>query len=306
MHTKSIAVSACLALIASFEASAAFVTYEAGQVYKVTSPVVAEEIRLDGELRIKPGGTVIGTITEGDGHLVVDGGTLVGGTFWWNGTTTVKSGTVTGQLTGYASHGNMLVPDIAISGGSVLGGISVDNQFVEISGGYVGNKVEWIFADFAMTDGVVDGRLWSDAAWNVSISGGLVTGSMYLGDYNETGGDRSITGGTFTGTNLPGDTPLLSLYTSLNIFGGSFATNTFLIGEFGQLNIFGTGFSYTDGILSGLLRDGSQFSQRIVLENGGKLNIVDVPEPSTLGLFGISLLGLALGSRGRASQAARL
>ncbi|WP_129649363.1 PEP-CTERM sorting domain-containing protein [Peristeroidobacter agariperforans] len=288
--------SPLLLCIATSSASATVITYDDGATHNLTGPLIAD-IKLaspDTHLVIGPGGTLIGNV-EGQGRLTVAGGTLAGTTNYSGHVVIVESGTVTGAITGWAGHADERVAEVQIHGGNVLGGVFTDNQEILITGGYVGGwGADWIFTDFTMTGGIVDGGLYSDAAWEIAITGGIITGNMFFDDYNDTWNSRVITGGTFTAANMYASSPLLSLYTNLDIFGGQFAQNEFHVGDEGALNIYGRNFRFTDGLLSGYLTDGNWLSQRIVVTGTGALNIHDVPEPSVIALFAFGLFGVAI------------
>jgi hypothetical protein len=204
-------------------------------------------------------------------------------------------------------------------GGSILGGVR----------GAAG------FMDLLMTGGTINNGFHTGDVVTGAIYGGTINGGINLTSNTSGSSHLTIDGGQFNAT--AGDY-LFSLSdpgglggsASLDIYGGEFGYVESGLGFFldylVDFSVYGWDLSYTGGILSGYLLDGSWFSNAFTFGAGwaGTFNIYNVlapltmtepmalmasaepqnvPEPGTLGLLAACAAGMMM--FGRRTLAAR-
>jgi hypothetical protein len=216
--------------------------------------------------------------------------------------------TVRGNI-GNAVNGNI---GVDMSGGLVTGGVRLgagNAMMLNMDGGAILGGVGGIWGDLdlRMSGGTINGGLRTGATVDGEISGGRIDGGVLIA--SRYGSDLRITGGQF-------DTSLddwLVQFTSergsrgqsglLEIWGGEFgyadAGQGFLIDDLMSLSVFGRDLVYSNGWLTGYLSDGSWFSNALTFGSNwqGAFTIHNVPEPETIGLFLIGLVGMTLARR---------
>jgi hypothetical protein len=181
------------------------------------------------------------------------------------------SGEQAGALGSSSSNGNVAAPTPAalnIYGGTFSATTSRALGVVNIYGGYVGGV-------YSFNQGVTN------------VYGGKGVNAASL----DVDGITNIYGGSL-------DEVCASSWGTTNVFGGDirkFALGDFVYGHTGGiLNVYGQQLSLSDGYLNGVLADGTAVHAPVVLSSTGKLNLILVPEPSTLALLGIGAIGLLL------------
>jgi len=199
----------------------------------------------------------------------------------------MRGGLVTGAV--HLGAGNAM--SLNMDGGTILGGVSGI----------------WGDLDLHMTGGTIDGGLWTGATVRGEISGGriddgVLIASRYGSDLRITGGqfDTSLDNWLFQFASERGSVGQSGL---LEIWGGQFgyagAGQGFLIDDLMSFSIFGRDLVYSNGWLTGYLSDGSWFSNALTFGSNwqGTFTIHNVPEPETIGLFLVGLVGMTLARR---------
>lgn len=244
------------------------------QLYLQDQSMVDGGINYSGYLRIEDQAIVRGNI-----------GNAVNGNIGVN----MSGGLVTGSVR--LGAGNMMT--LTMDGGAILGGV----------------RGIWGDLDLQMSGGTIDGGLWTGAAVNGEISGGRIgDGVLIASDGSSnlriTGGqfDTSLDDWLFQFANEPGF-PGGGQAGLLEIWGGQFgyagAGRGFLIDDLMSFSIFGRDLVYSNGWLTGYLSDGSWFSNALTFGSNwqGTFTIHNVPEPETIGLFLVGLVGMILARR---------
>ena len=233
--------------------------------------------------------------------LTMTGGSVTGGVFMAGGTAHISNGILNGGIPGsegldaFAGRGT----DVTISGGTFVGGdsnliwgahdafIAVEGSRVNISGGVFigGNAGEYAYSAFGL------------AGASVVLNNGL--GSPF----------SLITGGTFiagTGGSYGGLSPF-ALWVGYNSPGFLDLKGGHIAGSFGVegdsiLNIYGYGLTTTiidseidvySEHITGTLLDGSTLNADALVFQNGQVNLINVPEPSSVILAALGLVGLA-------------
>lgn len=210
--------------------------------------------------------------------------------------------------------GNSVIGNIGIdmAGGVVMGSVHLgagNLMMLNMEGGSVLGGVGGIWGDLdlRMTGGTIEGGIRTGATVRGEISGGRIDGGLLIA--SRYGSDLRITGGQFD-TSLddwlvefasePGMNGMTGL---LEIWGGQFgyadAGNGFMLDDLMSLSVYGRDLVYSNGWLTGYLSDGSWFSNALTFGSNwqGTFTIHNVPEPETLGLFLLGLVGMTLTRR---------
>ena len=273
------------------------------KLYMEDNARVTGNVRYSGYMRIEDSAQVIGSIVNPDhGSYSLD----------------MRGGQVTGQVVMGGQNDYVL----NMSGGTIFGGLR----------GAAG------FVDMTMTGGTINNGIQTGDAVTANIFGGAINGGLDF--FNNTGAASHITidGGQFNA--MAGDY-LFSMShqpfgtgssASLDIFGGEFGYVESGLGFFldylVDFSIYGWDLTYTGGVLSGYLLDGSWFSNAFTFGSGwgGSFNIYNyapltmaapaalmasldplasitsthsVPEPGTLGLLAACAFGMMMFGRRR-------
>jgi PEP-CTERM motif len=261
-------------------------------------------------------------------HL--SGNAQVNGNFQSDGLLTISGNA---RISGYVHEENGGI-DLRMDGGSI-GGNLYTNSLVDhsalitagtIGGGIFGNASSY---DFSLRGGTIEGRYGVNSTHqNVQVYGGTILGGMEFGsafDPFQRNSSVSIFSGSIdvaAGDYLFDFNPGFDHEGFTGVFNCASTTSTFSIwgGQLGHtssgnglhldycatLDIYGTNLSYSGGMLTGLLADGSALNLSVTEEArwGGALRLHDVavPEPGTLGLFATALGALGLLRRRKATR----
>jgi hypothetical protein len=216
-------------------------------------------VRYAGYMRMEDNARITGSIINADnGNYALD----------------MRGGMVTGQVV----MGGLNEYMFNMSGGSILGG-------VRGAAGYL---------DMTMTGGTINNGFRTGDVVTGGIFGGSINGGVDL--TNNTGGATHLTidGGQFNAT--AGDY-LFSMShqpfgsggsASLDIYGGEFGYVEsglgFFLNYLVDFSIYGWDLTYTGGVLSGYLLDGSWFNNAFTFGAGwaGTFNIYNVMAPMTM------------------------
>jgi hypothetical protein len=243
-------------------------------------------------------------------RLYLQDQSMVDGSINYSGYLQIKDQAIVRGNIGNAVNGNI---GIDMSGGVVTGGVRLgagNAMTLNMDGGAILGGVGGIWGDLdlRMSGGTIDGGLWTGAAVNGEIGGGRINDgvlieSRYGGDLRITGGqfDTSLDDWLFQFANEPGlgggQGGLLEI--SGGQFGYAGAGRGFLIDDLMSFSIFGRDLVYSNGWLTGYLSDGSWFSNALTFGSDwqGTFTIHNVPEPETVGLFLVGLVGMTLARR---------
>ena len=259
------------------------------QTFIANNARVEGNIFSDGRIRISDNAVITGNLFEANGGIALD---MDGGT-----------------IMGHVGAGSLVGHSALITGGSILGG-------------YGGNSSN---IDFSIHGGQIDGG-WSVYSQDmlVEVRGGEINGGMRFSgnvDTNSTGDQVSLFSGAinaaagewlldFASSFDLGDATSFdcSANTSrFDIWGGQLgagsAGNGIRLDVCATLDVYGTNLSYSGGLLSGFLADGSLLNVSVTEESrwSGAVRLHDtaVPEPGTLGLLGVALGAMAMTRRRR-------
>jgi hypothetical protein len=178
-----------------------------------------------------------------------------------------------------------------MDGGAILGGV----------------RGIWGNLDLQMSGGTIDGGLWTGATVNGEISGGRINDGVLI--TSRYGSNLRITGGQFDSSldnwlfQFAGELGVDGQSGLLEIWGGQFgyasAGRGFLIDDLMSFSVFGRDLVYSNGWLTGYLSDGSWFSNALTFGSNwqGIFTIHNVPEPETIGLFLVGLVGVTVARR---------
>lgn len=239
-------------------------------------------------------------------RLYLQDQSLVDGSINYSGYLRIEDQAMVRGSIGNAVNGNI---GIDMSGGLVTGGVRLgagNSMALNMDGGAILGGVSGIWGnlDLQMTGGTIDGGLWTGATVEGEISGGriddgILIASRYGSDLRITGGqfDTSLDNWLVQFTSERGSTGTSGL---LDIWGGQFgyagAGRGFLIDNLMNFSIHGRDLVYSNGWLTGYLSDGSWFSNALTFGSNwqGTFTIHNVPEPETIGLFLVGLIGMTL------------
>lgn len=251
---------------------------------------------------------VINGHVQSDGFISISGNALINGNLLEAnaGMALEMDG---GQITGRVQNGSFVDHTVLLRNGSILGGYGGTSSSL----------------DFSMSGGTLEGG-WSanSSQMDVELKGGQIEGGMnfgWIGDANSAGSNVNIFGGSidaalggwlFDFTSASDLTGIGSLDCStnssiFNIWGGQLGSTTAGNGVrmnlCASLDVYGTNLSYSSGLLTGLLADGSVLNLSVTEGDlwGGAIRLHDtsVPEPGTLGLFGMALGAMVMARRRR-------
>jgi hypothetical protein len=197
----------------------------------------------------------------------------------------ITGGTIHGNFTGNAND-----IDFSMRGGELGGRYDVNsfNQLVTIYGGQLAGGMEF--------RGIADDQARNS---HVSIFGGAIdtVAGDYLFDFN-----YGLDASTYSSGNCGANDA------TFNIWGGQLGYASAGMGMHldycATIDVYGRNLDYSGGRLTGLLADGHLLDIAVTEESrwGGALRLhdVSVPEPGTLGLFGMALGAMAVVRRRRA------
>jgi hypothetical protein len=220
---------------------------------------VTGDIRYAGYMRIDDRAQVIGNIINPrDGSYSLD----------------MRGGQVTGQVV----MGDFNDYVFNMSGGTIYGGLRGSSGFL----------------DMTMSGGTIHNGFRTGDAVTASIYDGTINGGFEFTNDTAAASHITIDGGQFNAT--AGDYLFWMSYqplgsgesASLDIYGGEFgyveAGLGFFLDYLVDFSIYGWDLTYTGGVLSGYLLDGSWFSNALTFGAGwaGTFNIYNVFSPMTM------------------------
>jgi len=223
---------------------------------------VTGNITYAGFMRIEDNARVIGSIINGaNGSYSLD----------------MRGGTVTGQVV----MGGLNDYVFNMSGGSILGGVRGAAGYMDLmmTGGTINGG-------FNTGDGVTGGIYGGSINGGIDLIANASSGSSHLtidgGAFNTTAGDY-----LFQMIRQPFGT---SSHSSLDLYGGEFGYVEGGLGFFfdylSDFSVYGWDLTYTGGILSGYLLDGSWFSNALSFGASwaGAFNIYNVMAPMSMSM----------------------
>jgi hypothetical protein len=235
---------------------------------------------------------------------------LVDGNIEYSGYLRIKDQAIVRGNIGNAVYGNI---GVDMSGGGLVTGsvrLGAGNvMMLNMDGGAILGGVQGIWGnlDLTMRGGTIERGIRTGATVRGEISGGRINDGVLI--ESRYSGDLRITGGQFD-TSLddwliefasergtPGQSGLLEIWGGQ--FGYADAGRGFLIDDLMSLSVFGRDLVYSNGWLTGYLMDGSWFSNALTFGSDwrGTFTIHNVPEPETLGLLLVGLVGMTLARR---------
>lgn len=244
------------------------------KLYLQDRSMVDGEINYSGYLRIEDQAMVRGNVSNGvAGNIGLD----------------MAGGLVTGRV--QLGAGNMMT--LNMDGGTILGGV----------------RGIWGDLDLRMTGGTIDGGFRTGAAVDGEIRGGRIQDGVLIASRGSS--NLSVTGGQFDTAldewlfqfanepGFPGGGPSGLLEISGGQFGYAGAGRGFLIDDLMSFSVYGRDLVYSNGWLTGYLSDGSWFNNALTFGSNwqGTFTLHNVPEPETIGLFLVGLVGTSLARR---------
>ncbi|MFC4312408.1 hypothetical protein ACFPN2_25215 [Steroidobacter flavus] len=175
----------------------------------------------------------------------------------------VVSGTIRGAM-----NANLRLDMVGgFVGGSVsLGGL--DNHMVNMSGGTIAGSLGGApsYVEINISGGYIRQGLRSSGAYDGVIRGGYIDGGVAITNYVAGGSNLTVRGGRFETTASDWLFALTEQYSdnspsTLKVCGGQFGyyepgTGVLIDGKT-NLQVYGAGLTYSGGVLSGTLQDGS-------------------------------------------------
>jgi hypothetical protein len=278
----------------------------------VSGGVVQNDVRCsrdsscDFRVTVTGNGSILGSV-RGEGALIDlrDNATAgrAGAQFSpSNGGRLIVSGNVhLGTITGAGSGINGMWD---IRGGVIDNVVSSPNPLLmSMSGGVINDTVDAWGMSLDLTGGEILGNVWNlDGGMNLRMGGGHIDGDLLA--------DGSVMSGFISGGAIDGNLRLRGAGGSgaFDILGGQFgagnANPLWWLGGGQILNVHGSDLVFANGRLTGSLLDGSNINVGVTFSQlfTGQLNLYNVPEPGTLALFGVGLLG-AFAARRKATAA---
>jgi hypothetical protein len=242
-------------------------------------------------------------------RLYLQDQSMVNGSINYSGYLRIEDQAIVRGGIGNAVNGNI---GIDMSGGLVTGSVRLgagNVMSLNMDGGAILGGVSGIWGDLdlRMTGGTIDGGLWTGATVEGEISGGRIDDGILIA--SRYGSDLRITGGQFDTSldnwlvQFASERGSVGMSGLLDIWGGQFgyagAGRGFLIDNLMSFSIHGRDLVYSNGWLTGYLSDGSWFSNALTFGSNwqGTFTIHNVPEPETLALFLMGLVGMTLARR---------
>lgn len=281
-------------------------------IHVVSGGRVANDVRCSSgsaedcsfNLTVSGTGSVMGRARGADSSIEIRDGAYVydaGAQFNGGGKVTVRDNARLGTLSGAGSGIN---GTWEINGGNIDSVASSANGVRMImNAGTVNDSISGWGLSLDLTGGAILGDVQSNAlGFSLRMDGGRVAGAINAYDEALRG---YITGGAIDG-NL---TARGAGGGSFDIFGGQFGTGNanplWWLGGSQVFNVHGRDLLLANGRLSGWLLDGSRLDVGINFGQGfnGAVNLYNVPEPGTLALLAVGLLG-AFAARRKAQTAA--
>lgn len=243
-------------------------------------------------LYIQDSALLVGDINY-SGHLRIQDQALVVGSI--QGSASMSMNMTGGVVTGSVGVGGLNDYVVQMSGGSILGSLGGSAAYIDLtmSGGYIGQGLH--------SQAIIDGE----------IKGGEIDGGIWINEFTSGSTQLSISGGRFDATSdnwlfsFSEEPQVTSLGTRslLDLWGGEFGYDEeglgFFLDDGINFSVHGRDLVYSDGWLSGYLMDGSWFSNALTFGSNwqGNFTIHNVPEPESIGLFLIGLVGMTLARR---------
>lgn len=242
-------------------------------------------------------------------RLYLQDQSMVAGSISYSGYLRIEDQAIVRGGVGNAVNGNI---GIDMSGGLVTGSVRLgagNAMSLNMDGGTILGGVSGIWGDLdlRMTGGTIDGGLWTGATVEGEISGGRIDDGILIA--SRYGSDLRITGGQFDTAldnwlvQFASERGSAGMNGLLDIWGGQFgyagAGRGFLIDDLMSFSIHGRDLVYSNGWLTGYLMDGSWFSNALTFGSNwqGTFTIHNVPEPETIALFLVGLVGMTLARR---------
>lgn len=208
----------------------------------------------------------------------------------------------------YTSHGSITVDGGFIRGGDNSGGgfggfgINADFSTVTINAGTIRGGDRYGNPGFGGFGLVTQGS-------NVTINGGAIAGGAGFsgglsmdGLHLQANSTARINNGSISRGGADSGWSVHVRHTSvLEILGGVFS-GPMAIADNGVVHVYGTGLTYDGITLTGTLQSGTPIALPVSVFNDGQLILHQVPEPQTVALLGLGLLGLLVAGRHRRAR----
>ena len=201
---------------------------------------------------------------------------------------------------------NARVGALSGAGFGTLGNFEINGGFIDTFRG----GPQPLF--MSMNGGVIDDRLFAHGM-SLNLRGGEILGDVLSPEFQlglRMRGGR-IAGDLIGGEGIQGfiaggslDGDLRAIFGGVfDIYGGQFGGGNpgslWSLGGAQVMNVFGWDLMINDARLTGFLLDGSRLDVNLAFSQtfNGALNLINVPEPGTLALFGMGLLGAFVARR---------